>query len=46
VTDYAVKVFEMQGKNEAAGKWIPTSRLKSMPLTGLARKILRRVELM
>lgn len=45
VTDYSVTVFEVQHMREIAGKWIPASRLKSIPLTGLARKILRRVAL-
>ncbi len=46
VTDYSVRVFEVLNGGDSIGKWISTSRLKSMPLTGLARKILRRIELM
>jgi A/G-specific adenine glycosylase len=46
VTDYAVGVAEISGPNVAAGKWIPIRRLESLPLTGLARKILRRVEIL
>jgi len=46
VTDYSVRVFEVLDGGDSIGKWIPTSRLKSMPLTGLARKILRRIDLM
>jgi A/G-specific adenine glycosylase len=42
VTDYAVLVAEISGPNGAAGKWIPIRRLESLPVTGLARKILRR----
>jgi A/G-specific adenine glycosylase len=43
VTDYSVHVFETAKAENLAGKWVPTSRLPSLPLTGLARKILRRV---
>jgi len=46
VTDYSVHVFETPKADNPAGKWVPTSRLASLPLTGLARKILRRVEVM
>jgi len=42
VTDYAVHVFELPGPDNATGKWIPVSRVPALPLTGLARKILRR----
>jgi A/G-specific adenine glycosylase len=46
VTDYTVRVMEMAGPNNASGKWVATSRLTSLPLTGLARKILRRAAIM
>jgi A/G-specific adenine glycosylase len=46
VTDYTVRVMEMAGPNNASGKWVATSRLASLPLTGLARKILRRAAIM
>jgi A/G-specific adenine glycosylase len=46
VTDYTVRVIEMIGLKNASGKWIGRSRLASLPLTGLARKILRRAALM
>ncbi|HWX94769.1 MAG TPA: A/G-specific adenine glycosylase [Terriglobales bacterium] len=46
VTDYAVRVREIARPNGAAGKWIPIRRLESLPLTGLARKILRRAEIL
>jgi len=46
VTDYAVRVTEIASPNGAAGKWIPMQRLESLPLTGLARKILRRAEIL
>jgi len=45
VTDYTVQVSEMPRPNGLAGKWIPTPRLALLPLTGLARKILRRAEI-
>jgi A/G-specific adenine glycosylase len=44
VTDYTVRVVEMPPADGAAGKWVALSRLSSLPLTGLARKILRRAE--
>jgi A/G-specific adenine glycosylase len=44
VTDYSVRVVEMPIPEKAQGKWVALSRLHLLPLTGLARKILRRVE--
>lgn len=41
VTDYKVRVIRNNGSEYAEGKWITRSQLKNMPLTGLARKILR-----
>ncbi len=46
VTDYAVRVVEMPSPKEGSGKWVALSRLGSLPLTGLARKILRRAEIL
>jgi A/G-specific adenine glycosylase len=46
VTDYLVRVVEMLNFDQGRGKWVPVSQLRSLPLTGLARKILRRVELL
>jgi len=46
VTDYAVRVLEWPSPDEREGVWIAMSRLPSLPLTGLARKILRRVEML
>jgi A/G-specific adenine glycosylase len=46
VTDYAVRVVEMPSPEEGSGKWVALSRLGSLPLTGLARKILRRAEML
>jgi A/G-specific adenine glycosylase len=42
-TDYAVEV--RHGRTQA-GKYVPLPRLAHLPLTGLARKILRRAELL
>jgi A/G-specific adenine glycosylase len=46
VTDYTVRVWPEGVPSEAAGKWIPLERLNRTALTGLARKILRRAELL
>lgn len=46
VTEYAVRVMEMPDPDESVGAWIPVSRLASLPLTGLARKVLRRIEVL
>ena len=46
VTDYAVQVLELDDPDKHTGEWIPAKRLPSLPLTGLARKILRRVEVL
>lgn len=45
VTDYSVRVVKSSVSNDSAGKWIKTSQLQTLPLTGLARKILRAAEL-
>jgi A/G-specific adenine glycosylase len=41
-TDYVVSVLRQNGARPARGQWVPRHRLPRMPLTGLARKILRR----
>jgi len=46
VTDYKVRVLELACPEEHSGTWIAASRLMSLPLTGLARKILRKVEML
>lgn len=46
VTDYAVRVVAMPNPNQSIGKWFALSRLESLPLTGLARKILRQTNLL
>jgi A/G-specific adenine glycosylase len=43
VTDFTVHVVNDPGRQD--GKWIQTSRLSTLPLTGLTRKILRRAEI-
>jgi A/G-specific adenine glycosylase len=46
VTDYTVRVWCSSEPAVADGKWIRTSKLSRMALTGLARKILRKAEIM
>ena len=46
VTDYAVGVWREVAPVRARGKWIPLERLDRIALTGLARKILRRAEML
>ena len=46
VTNYTVHVVKLEPKIDGGGKWIPRSRLGSLPLTGLTRKILRRAEIL
>jgi A/G-specific adenine glycosylase len=45
VTDYTVKVSRRTVLDEARGKWVGVHRLARLPLTGLARKILRKADL-
>jgi A/G-specific adenine glycosylase len=45
VTDYLVRVRQGASPAEVHGTWIKKSRIASLPLTGLARKILRKAEL-
>ncbi len=42
VTDYTVHVWKQSSPHRVAGKWIPLVLPAKVPLTGLARKILRR----
>jgi A/G-specific adenine glycosylase len=49
VTDYTVQVWHSASSDaagDAAGEWIPLRRLPKLALTGLARKILRRAEIL
>jgi A/G-specific adenine glycosylase len=41
-TDYLVTVVRGPAPNAGRGRWISFSRLRQLPLTGLARKVLRR----
>ena len=46
VTDYTVRVWSGITSAEIRGEWIPADRLKRVALTGLARKILRKAEML
>jgi A/G-specific adenine glycosylase len=46
VTDYTVKVQRMAAPYGVRGKWIAAERLSRLPLTGLARKVLRKADLL
>lgn len=41
VTDYVVRVMQAPPPKGTDGRWVPISRVTTLPLTGLARKILR-----
>jgi A/G-specific adenine glycosylase len=41
VTDYDVQVVRHAVSDRTDGRWVPMSRVSALPLTGLARKILR-----
>jgi A/G-specific adenine glycosylase len=45
VTDYTVRVWRNRASPVVDGKWIATERLPKVALTGLARKILRKAEI-
>ena len=45
VTDYTVRVWQSVS-SDTAGEWIPLRRLPKLALTGLARKILRRADVL
>jgi hypothetical protein len=46
VTDYTVRVWRHAAPASIDGKWIPLERLRRVALTGLARKILRKAEML
>jgi A/G-specific adenine glycosylase len=46
VTDYTVRAWCATAPPGFHGKWIPVERLEQVALTGLARKILRKAEMM
>jgi A/G-specific adenine glycosylase len=43
VTDYTVRVWQMRAPQAIAGSWVALDKASTLALTGLARKILRRV---
>ena len=45
VTDYVVRVTRSSVPKGLPGRWVRTSRVTTLPLTGLARKILRAAEI-
>jgi A/G-specific adenine glycosylase len=45
VTDYTVRVVKSCQTNGVSGRWVQESRIATLPLTGLARKILRAAKL-
>jgi A/G-specific adenine glycosylase len=45
VTDYTVRVWRMTAPSRVGGKWVAAERLSRVALTGLARKILRKAEI-
>jgi A/G-specific adenine glycosylase len=45
VTDYVVRVLHGPARSAAAGRWVKKNRVAQLPLTGLARKILRQAEI-
>lgn len=46
VTEYTVKVQLRAALGGIRGKWFDVDRLARLPLTGLARKILRKADLL
>jgi A/G-specific adenine glycosylase len=46
ITDYTALVWREVPTSHADGKWIPMARLRKVALTGLARKILRKAEML
>jgi len=45
VTDYTVRVWRTPPPSHVGGKWIPFEKLTRVALTGLARKILWKAEI-
>jgi adenine-specific DNA glycosylase len=45
VTNYTVQVWRMTAPSEVCGEWVGVERLVRVALTGLARKILRKAEI-
>jgi A/G-specific adenine glycosylase len=44
VTDYTVRVTQGPARTMTAGRWVRKERVSGLPLTGLARKILRQAQ--
>ena len=44
VTDYRVRVVQNPARSASEGRWVEKKRLVRLPLTGLARKILRQAQ--
>jgi A/G-specific adenine glycosylase len=44
VTDYVVRVVQNPARSANEGRWVEKTRLVRLPLTGLARKILRQAQ--
>jgi A/G-specific adenine glycosylase len=45
VTDYTVRIVRASVSHHPGGRWVRKSKLGSLPLTGLTRKILRAAEI-
>jgi len=45
-TDYSVLVFPAGGHSSSAARWVQLRTAEKLPLTGLARKILRRLKML
>jgi A/G-specific adenine glycosylase len=43
ITDYSVHVFSSRDASTKIGRWVPVHAAERLPLTGLTRKILRRL---
>ena len=43
-SDYSVLVFSTRGASTKAGRWVPVHAVERLPLTGLTRKILRKLQ--
>jgi A/G-specific adenine glycosylase len=46
VTDYTVRVWRVAAPGSVLGEWVPMERLGRVALTGLARKILRKADIL
>jgi A/G-specific adenine glycosylase len=46
VTDYRVRVWHQPAPEHGGGRWVSRAQITRLPLTGLTRKILRKVNMM